>query len=81
LIEADIEADFDASLDGIKRLPAGAKLGVYLAYVYYRALFSKIKQLPPSTILTQRIRIPDGYKIWLLIRSYFELRWLKKLVY
>jgi len=77
IIEADIEADFDACLEGIRKLPTGAKLGVYLAYVYYKALFSKIKRASASTILTQRIRIPDRYKIWLLIRSYIELRLLK----
>jgi phytoene synthase len=79
LIETDIEADFEASLEGIRKLPVGAKLGVYLAYVYYRALFSKIKKMPAATILNQRIRIPDGYKIWLLVKSYVELSWLGKL--
>ncbi len=76
-IETDIEADFDACLEGIRQLPKGAKLGVYLAYVYYKALFSKIKQLPAATILHQRIRIPDMYKIWLLVKSYVALRLLR----
>jgi len=45
-IEADIQADFDAGLDGIKRLPDGARFGVYLAYKYYTQLFAKIKSAP-----------------------------------
>ena len=68
-IEADIQADFDAALQGIKALPIGARQGVYLAYIYYLKLFQKIKGLPAKTILQQRIRIPDGRKFWLLVKS------------
>ncbi|MFN7015377.1 MAG: phytoene/squalene synthase family protein, partial [Bacteroidia bacterium] len=38
-IEADIEKDFASGLEGIMNLPIGAKLGVYVAYVYYYNLF------------------------------------------
>ncbi|MDZ7607909.1 MAG: phytoene/squalene synthase family protein [Cyclobacteriaceae bacterium] len=71
-IERDIESDFDAALVGIKKLPKGARVGVYLAYVYYLKLFAKIRSCPVSTILSQRIRIPDFVKIVLLIRTYFR---------
>ncbi len=43
-IEKDIEADFDMGLTGIKMLPKKARLGVYVAYIYYRSLFNKIKK-------------------------------------
>ncbi|MDJ1473492.1 phytoene/squalene synthase family protein [Xanthocytophaga flava] len=69
-IEADIQADFDAAYEGIKRLPSGAKWGVYLAYIYYKALFKKIKRLPASQIMQERIRIPDPLKLVLWVQTY-----------
>lgn len=68
-IEADIQADFDAAYKGILRLPTGAQLGVYLAYIYYLRLFRKIKSLPPSKILTERVRVPDLQKMILLAET------------
>lgn len=68
-IEAEIESDFAEALTGIKLLPASARNGVYLAYHYYRALFKKIRRLPPKKLFTQRIRIPNSKKILLLIHS------------
>ncbi|MEM8894084.1 MAG: phytoene/squalene synthase family protein [Bacteroidota bacterium] len=74
IIQKDIEADFEAALTGIKQLPKGAKMGVYLAYIYYIKLFNKIQNLPSSRILNERIRIPDFKKMLLLFRSYFMNR-------
>jgi hypothetical protein len=71
-IELDIEKDFEAGLEGIKKLPYGARFGVYVAYVYYYALFAKIKSLSASNILTERIRIPDLRKYLLIVRCYFK---------
>ncbi len=73
-IEEDITADFEAALVGIKQLPKGAKMGVYLAYIYYIKLFNKIQNLPSSKILSERIRIPDFKKMILLGKSYFMHR-------
>lgn len=73
-IEQDIKADFEAALIGIKQLPKGAKMGVYLAYIYYIKLFNKIQNLPSSKILHERIRIPDFKKMMLLGKSYFMHR-------
>jgi 15-cis-phytoene synthase len=70
-IEADIQNDFDEALKGIIQLPAGAKMGVKIAYLYYLKLFYKIKSLPPETITKKRIRIPNARKISLLIGTYF----------
>lgn len=74
LIEEDIQKDFDEALDGIKRLPKGAKLGVKVAYLYYQKLFDKIKDLSPETITHQRIRIPNAKKISLLLGTYFGMK-------
>ena len=68
-IETDIKKDFDDAYLGIVRLPQGAKFGVYLAYVYYLNLFKKIKSVPPSKVATERIRVTDKRKIYLLFRA------------
>jgi phytoene synthase len=73
-IEADIKADFEAAYAGIQQLPRSAKLGVYLAYVYYLKLFYKIKKLPASRILGERVRVPNNTKLLLLLGSYFRYR-------
>lgn len=73
-IEADIEKDFATGLEGILNLPMGAKLGVYVAYVYYYNLFNKIKNIPASELMRQRARIPNFKKIGLVFSSYFRLR-------
>lgn len=73
-IYADIEADFDHALSGIRQLDNNSKFGVYLAYRYYRKLFNKIKRSPKEHILQQRIRIPDPIKYSILLRSYIRHR-------
>ncbi|MBL8001425.1 MAG: phytoene/squalene synthase family protein [Flavobacteriales bacterium] len=71
-IEADIEADFDAALIGIRQLPKGARFGVYVAYIYYLNLFRKIKALPFDRILCERVRVRNRRKIALLTTSYLR---------
>lgn len=68
-IEADIHADFSAALSGIRQLPKGARFGVYVAYVYYMALFRKIQALPTERVLRERIRVRNRYKIALFTTS------------
>lgn len=65
-IEKEIEDEFRYALIGIRKLPTGARTGVYLAYSYYYNLFQKIKRYSPEKILTQRIRIPASKKISLM---------------
>ncbi|PSL04278.1 phytoene/squalene synthetase [Cecembia rubra] len=74
LIEEDIQRDFDEALEGIKKLPEGAKLGVKVAYLYYQKLFDKIKDLPAETITQKRIRIPNSRKLSLLLGTYFGMK-------
>jgi phytoene/squalene synthetase len=69
-IERDIEADFHAGYLGILELPKKARFGVYLAYIYYYKLFTKIKNTPAKVILTERVRIPNNRKVGLLLSSY-----------
>ncbi len=73
-IEIDIEVDFDKGLQGIKKLPKKARLGVYVAYIYYRTLFNKIKKVNSQKILEERIRIPNPQKVMLFAGSYVRNR-------
>jgi len=68
IIEKEIEEDFHEGLMGIKELPKVAQLGVYLAYVYFQCLFTKIKKVPADRILSERIRVP-AFKKTLLMGS------------
>ncbi|PST82832.1 phytoene synthase [Pedobacter yulinensis] len=73
-IEADILADFDAALVGIEQLPAGARPGVYLAYLYYKVLFEKIRRLPPQRILSSRIRVANVHKMVIMCYALIRRR-------
>ncbi len=68
-IENEIANDFKNAHQGILLLPAKAKFGVYVAYKYYLSLFKKIKNTKPTKILTQRIRIPNYLKIFILAKA------------
>ena len=68
-IENDIKVDFDDAFEGIKRLPQGSKLGVYIAYVYYLQLFKKIKNTPATIISNKRIRVSDTHKLFLMAQA------------
>ena len=68
-IEEEIEHDFEMALAGIKKLPRSSKGGVYLAYLYYRSLFDKIKKSPANKILNERVRINNGKKLGLMLNS------------
>jgi 15-cis-phytoene synthase len=68
-IERDIADDFDAALKGIRRLPEGARFGVYLAYKYYIQLFLKIKNAPAQLVALERFRVSDKRKIYLFFSS------------
>lgn len=76
-IEQEIQRDFDHAYSGIIQLPLKSRLGVYVAYKYYLALFRKIRQLSPAVIMEQRVRIPDHGKLLILakagVRSHFNM--------
>jgi phytoene/squalene synthetase len=71
-IEDDIEKDFDEAYKGIKMLKKDARFGVYLAYIYYRRLFKKIRETEPSSVLNGRLRIQNRYKLYLLFKAYLK---------
>lgn len=71
-IEAGIVTDFEEALKGILQLPRESRLGVYVAYAYYQALFSKIRNTPSRLILRSRIRIDASHKARLLAFAYVK---------
>ena len=68
-IERDIEQEFDEALQGIRSLPRSSRKGVYLAFVYYQQLFKKIRKTAAANVLSERIRISNGYKCLLMVDS------------
>lgn len=68
-IEEEIAADFEHAYQGILQLPVKARFGVYVAYKYYLTLFTKIKRSQPSSLLQNRIRIPNYSKAFILMRA------------
>lgn len=75
-IEQDIQKDFDHGFEGIKKLPDGARLGVYIAYRYYLDLFRKIKNLPAEEVANKRIRVADSRKAYLFLESYVKNKFI-----
>lgn len=71
-IEQEIDADFKAGLEGIRKLPDGARFGVYVAYIYFYALFKKIRESRPERLLHERVRVPDSKKYALLVSSFMK---------
>lgn len=70
----DIEKDFNNALIGIRMLPNSSRFGVYVAYKYYKALLNKIKFKSVDDILSNRIRIPNHIKAYLLCKSFIRYR-------
>ncbi|MFC3563397.1 phytoene/squalene synthase family protein [Pedobacter jamesrossensis] len=68
-IESEIETEFEQALIGIKMLPLSSRSGVYLSYIYYRKLFTKIKGLSAERIMNERIRISNHRKVGLMLDS------------
>lgn len=71
-IEEDIEKDFREGYQGIRNLPKTARFGVYVAYLYYTALFKKIKSTPGHAVLKSRVRIDNPRKLSILAYSFVK---------
>lgn len=69
LIESDIEQDFKDSLEGIRKLPNGARFGVYTAFQYYYCLFTKIKNTRAIHVIEKRIRVNNFHKLLIVFQS------------
>jgi len=76
-LEKEIDREFHLAFLGIIKLPISVKLGVYSAYLYYLMLFKKIKRMDVDKLMTKRVRISNIYKLYLLLKSYFEVKVLK----
>ncbi len=68
----EITDNFNKGYQGILLLPHEAKLGVFIAYRYYKRLLKKLQQTPAVEIKNARIRVPNIEKIGLLTRSYVK---------
>ncbi|HBE43655.1 MAG TPA: phytoene synthase [Bacteroidales bacterium] len=66
----EIESDFADSMPGMKKLPRNSRLGVLIAYLYYRKLLKKISRTPAENLLRIRVRVPDLTKMVLLLKAY-----------
>ena len=73
-IEDDIEKDFKNGLEGIRMLPGSARFGVYMAYIYFHGLFTKIRKTAPSKVMKKRIRISNPRKYLLFFNSYVKFK-------
>ncbi|CAN5586954.1 phytoene/squalene synthase family protein [soil metagenome] len=71
-IEESIASDFHDGYEGVRQLPRGSRLGVYVAYLYYKALFRKIKKLPSEKVLESRVRIRNRHKLAILGYSFLK---------
>lgn len=71
-IIVEIEENFKMAFEGIVNLPHDARLGVFVAYKYYRRLLKKLQKTPASEIKNSRIRVPNIEKLGLLTGSYLK---------
>ena len=70
----DIEKDFREAFKGVVQLPVEGRLGVYVAYRYYKSLFNKLKRKDSKQILSGRIRISNPFKLVILFNSYMRYK-------
>lgn len=70
----EIKEDFRMGLEGIRQLPASARLGVYTAYLYYKSLAKLIETTPADQLIQKRIRVPNTTKVWLFGKAYLTTK-------
>jgi phytoene/squalene synthetase len=70
----EIQEDLKEGYNGIKQLPIDARFGVYIAYVYYKKLLSKLNKSNIEEIKTKRIRLSNSLKIGLLAKSFIKYK-------
>ncbi len=76
-LEQEVSNEFNEALSGILKLPIGVKLGVYSAYLYYYILFKKIQRMDVKELLKKRVRISNLVKVFLLLKSFWQIKILK----
>ena len=70
----EMEADFAIGFQDINQLPVEPKFGVYTAYIYYKKLLNKLKNIPSTQIKNTRIRVNNYQKMSLLAQCYVNYR-------
>lgn len=68
-IIAEIERDFATAKPAIDKLPKKGRSAVRASYYYYHDLFNKLKGTPAQQILSRRIRVANGRKLYLLLKA------------
>ena len=68
-IERDINKDFEMAYQGILLLPKSSRLGVLIAYNYYKSLFEVIKLVNPTDLFIKRHRISNVKKLQIILKS------------
>jgi phytoene/squalene synthetase len=71
-IETGIQQEFNEALPGIRKLPRSSRFGVYIAYLYFRALLQRIMHTTPEGVLRGRITVPKPKKVSLFLYSYLK---------
>ena len=66
----DIKLDLKNAFEGIKKLPKESRLGVLIAYKYYEVLLKKISSKSFEYIKSNRVRIPNIFKLIILTRIF-----------
>lgn len=73
-IRREITADLAAALPGIRALPDGVRPGVYLTYLFYRALLHKLGPSHFARSTRKRVSLHPPHKLALLTSSYVKHR-------
>ena len=71
-IEKEIQEEFNEAYKGILKLPKSSRFGVYVSYVYYNKLLTKIKRKTTNELMSSRIRVSNKRKAFLFATSYFR---------
>ncbi len=71
-ILADIYEDYRVAEKGIRQLPECARLGVYVAYLYYRRLTEYIAATPVHKLMHSRIRVSNREKLYIFGKAYIH---------
>ena len=78
-IESEIKKEFAAALVGISRLPPATKFAIYSTYLYYKALFDKLRCLSIEVLLLRRVRVSNIQKTFLLGLAFIEMYILRRI--
>jgi phytoene synthase len=68
---ADIRKDLKVAAKSIRVLPKGAQRAVGTAQMLFQVLNDLISITPASKLMTTRIRVPDWYKVVMVVRVIF----------